>query len=92
MQRLANDVLSSLPPGSTHGQLVSLQKNPLIIEHKETFLVIITYDFVGRPQTRSVLFLNRSNDQMRFQLTCGANDFKELQKAFLASQFSWQNL
>jgi hypothetical protein len=92
MLHLTAEVSNSLPAGATHPQLVAVEKNPVIIEHKETFLVVINYDFVGQPQTRSVMFLNRTNEQIRFQLTCRRGDFKELQKAFLGSHFSWQNL
>jgi hypothetical protein len=42
--------------------------------------------------SRSTLFLNRGNEQIRFQLVFHQADFKELQKAFLGSQYSWQNL
>jgi hypothetical protein len=47
---------------------------------------------MGQPQTRSVMFLNRKKEQIRFQLTCRRSDFKELQKAFQGSHYSWQNL
>jgi hypothetical protein len=92
MLRLTAEVSNSLPAGATHSEIVALEKNPVIIERKETFLVVINYDFVGQPQTRSVMFLNRKNEQLRFQLTCRRGDFKDLQKTFLASHFSWQNL
>lgn len=92
MQRLSAEVSSSLPGGATHVEIVALEKNPVIIERKETFLVVVNYNFVGQPQTRSVMFLNRKNEQMRFQLTCRRGDFQDLQKAFLGSHYSWQNL
>jgi hypothetical protein len=36
--------------------------------------------------------MNREKEQIRFQLVCPEADFKELHKAFLGSQYSWQNL
>lgn len=92
MKRLTEDAWSSLPSGASQVEIVAQEKNPLIIEQKETFLVVINYNFVGQPQTRSVMFLNRGKEQLRFQLTCRRGDFKELQKTFLGSHYSWQNL
>lgn len=91
-KRLSDEVLASVPNGSTHVALVSQQMNPLLIERKETFLVVINYDYYGNPYARSVMFLNRQNEQLRFQLTCFRNSFRELQRAFESSHYSWQNL
>ena len=92
IKKLVQEVMASVPNGSTEIQLVSQEKNPLMIERKETFLVVLSYNFYGGAYSRSILFLNRGNEQIRFQLTCRQADFKELQKAFLGSQYSWQNL
>jgi hypothetical protein len=92
IKKLVQEVMASVPNGSTEIQLVSQEKNPLIIERKETFLVVLSYNFYGGAYSRSILFLNRGNEQIRFQLTSTQVDFKELQKAFLGSQYSWQNL
>jgi hypothetical protein len=92
MNRLAEEVLRSAPPDAKNIALVSQEKNPLKIEGKETFLVIIKYDQFGEPQLRSVMFLDRKNEQLRFQLTAPRTNFPHLQDAFRSSQFSWQNL
>jgi len=92
IKKLVQEVMASVPNGSTEIQLVSQEKNPLIIERKETFLVVLSYNFYSGAYSRSILFLNRGNEQIRFQLTSRQADFKELQKAFLGSQYSWQNL
>jgi hypothetical protein len=92
VKKLVQEAIASVPPGSTDIQVVSLEKNPLMIERKETLLVSLSYNFYGDPSGRSILFLNRGTDQVRFQLTCRQADFKELQKAFLLSQYTWQNL
>lgn len=91
-KRLCDEVLASVPSGATKVTLVSQQMNPLRIEGKQTFLVIINYDLYGGPYTRSAMFLNRQNEQVRFQLTCYRNSFQKLQKAFESSHYSWQNL
>jgi hypothetical protein len=38
------------------------------------------------------MFLNRGNEQLRFQFVSRAADFKDLQVAFQASQLTWRNL
>jgi hypothetical protein len=92
VKTLVKEMMASAPDGSTNVQLVSQEKNPLMIERKETLLIILSYDLYGGAYNRSILFLNRGKEQIRFQLTSRQADFKELQKAFLGSQYSWQNL
>jgi hypothetical protein len=92
VKKLVEEAIAFVPRGSTDIQLVSQEKNPLMIERKETFLATLTYNFYGGTYNRSILFLNRGTEQIQFQLTCRQADFKELQKAFLGSQYSWQNL
>src|SRR3984893_9404918 len=90
--KLVQEAIASGPPGSTDIQLLSQEKNPLMIERKETFLVTLSYNFYGTAYNRSILFLNRGTEQIQFQLVCRKADFRELQAAFLDSQHSWQNL
>jgi hypothetical protein len=92
MKALAGEMLASVPGGSTNITLVSQEKNALLVAQKETFLVIISYDFYGQNYQRSTMFLNRGNEQLRFQFVSRAADFKNLQMAFQASQLTWQNL
>jgi hypothetical protein len=91
-KRLCEEVLASVPSGATNVSLVSQQMNPVVIERKDTFLVVINYDYYSQPYARSVMFLNRQTEQVRFQLTCYRNTFRDLQKAFQNSHYSWQNL
>jgi hypothetical protein len=92
IKKLAAEVLASAPGGSTNVTLVSQEKNPFLIAQKETFLVIISYDFYGQSYQRSMMFLNRGNEQMRFQFVSRTADFKNLQMAFQASHYTWRNL
>jgi hypothetical protein len=92
LKRLVTEAIAAVPAGSENVTVVSQEKNPLLINRKETFLIVLAYTFSGRGYARSVLFLNRGTEQLRFQLTCRDDDFKELQKAFLGSQYSWHNL
>lgn len=92
MKRLCDEVMAAAPKGATQVAIVSQEKNPVMIERKETFLIVINYNYYGAPYARSVMFLNREKDQLRFQLTAPKWSFPQLQKAFLTSHFSWQNL
>jgi hypothetical protein len=92
VRKLVDEALASVPKGSTDIQVTSQEKNPLMIQRKETLLLTVTYNFYGQSYSRSILFLNRGKEQVRFQLICHQADFNELQKAFLGSQYSWQNL
>lgn len=92
IKRLSDEVMASVPTNATHITIITQQKNPFIIERKETLLVVINYDYYDGPYTRSIMFLNRKNEQVRFQLTCRRPDFAELQRAFQSSHYSWQNL
>lgn len=91
-KRMSDEVLGSVPRGATNVTLVSQQLNPLLIERKETFLVVISYDYYSLPYAKSAMFLIRKNDQVRFELTCNRAAFQDLQKAFMSSHYSWQNL
>ena len=92
LKKLVTEAVASVPKGSENVTVVSQEKNPLLMNRKETFLITLAYDFYGANYSRSILFLNRGKEQIQFQLTCRQADFKELQKAFLDSQYSWRNL
>lgn len=92
IKRLTDEALASVPRGASNVVLVSQQRNPLLIDRKETLLVVISYEYYSQSYQRSVMFLNRKNEQIRFQLTCYRDAFRELQKTFERSHYSWQNL
>jgi hypothetical protein len=92
LKKLVSEAAARVPKGSENVSVVSQEKNPLMIQGKETFLITLSYTFYGQKYGRSILFLNRGNEQIRSQLTCREADFKELHRAFLASQYTWQNL
>ncbi|HEV2841541.1 MAG TPA: hypothetical protein VGW39_09475 [Chthoniobacterales bacterium] len=92
LKKLVDEAIAQVPKGSENVSVVSEEKNPLMIQRKETFLVTLAYTAYGQKMSRSILFLNRGNEQIRSQLTCREADFKELHRAFLASQYTWQQL
>jgi hypothetical protein len=89
---LVTEALKSMPAGSTEVTLTSQEINPFLFAGKETFRVSWTYTFYGETYTRSLLFVNRATDQIRFQLVSRTADFEGLQKEFQRSLFTWQNL
>ncbi len=89
---LVAEALSSVPVGSTNVTVTSQEKNALLIAGKETFLVTLSYTLYGETYGRSLLFLNRATDQIRFQFVSRAVDFKNLQGEFQSSLCSWRNL
>jgi hypothetical protein len=92
LKRLVSEAIASVPKGSENVSVVSQEKNRLMIQRKETFLITINYTFYGQKFSRSILCLNRGNEQIRSQLTCYEADFKELDRAFFASHGTWRNL
>jgi hypothetical protein len=92
LKKLVTEAVASVPKDSESVTVVSQEKNPLMIDRKETFLITLSYTFYGQKYGRSLLFLNRGNEQIRSQLTCREADFEELHRAFLRSQYTWQNL
>lgn len=91
-KKLVNEAVALLPKGSEEISVVSHEKNLLMIQGKETFLIVLSYTYYGDKYSRSILLLNRGNEQLRFQLTCREADFKELQRVFFASHGTWQHL
>ncbi len=91
IKKLIEETVASAGSASTVTVLAQ-QLDPLMIERKETFLVAVKYNLNGLPFVRSIIFLNRQGEQLRFQLICREADYKELHKAFQGSLFSWQNI
>jgi hypothetical protein len=92
LRGLVEQALATVPRGNTELTVVSQEKNPVRIEGKETFLVILSYREYGEGFVSSFLFMNRNSEQICFRFVSRAADFEGLQRAFLASQFSWYNL
>jgi hypothetical protein len=92
LKKLVAEAVALVPKGSTDVAVESQEKSPLRIGTRETFLVVLTYTLLGNHYNRSILFINRGAEQIRCQLTCRSSDFKELQKSFFSSQYSWHNL
>jgi hypothetical protein len=92
IKKLVAEAIALVPKGGSNVAVESQEKSPLRIGSRETFLVVLSYSLFGNNYNRSILFISRGGKQVRCQLTCRSADFKELQKAFLSSQYSWRNL
>lgn len=92
LKKLVAEAVTLVPKGSINVAVESQEKAPLRIGSRETFLLVLNYSVLGNNYNRSILFINRGGEQIRCQLTCRSGDFKQLQKAFLSSQYSWRNL
>lgn len=92
LKKLVAEAIALAPKGSTNVVVASQEEAPLRIWSRETFLLVLSYSLLGGNYNRSILFINRDAEQIRCQLTCRSADFKDLQKAFLGSQYSWRNL
>jgi hypothetical protein len=93
LKKLVDEAVTLVPKDSTNVGVESQEKAPLRIGRRDTFLLVLSYSLLGQTYNRSILFINRDNgEQIRCQLTCSAADFKNLQKAFLGSQYTWRNL
>jgi hypothetical protein len=92
LKKLVAEAAALLPKESSEITVLSQQKNPLTINHKDTFEVVLSYRLLGQVYHRSILFVNRDSEQVRFQLTARDVDFDELHAAFQGSLYSIQNL
>jgi hypothetical protein len=92
LKKLLTEATASVPKNSNAVAVVSQAKNPIRISGKDTFEVIVSYSLLGQTFERSILFLNRDRDQLRFQLTAPNADFKQLQAIFQSSLCTWRNL
>ena len=92
LKKMVAEAVTLVPKGSTNVAVESQEKAPLRIGSRETFLLVLSYSVFGNNYNRSILFINRGGEQIRCQLTCRSVDFKDLQKAFMGSQYTWRNL
>jgi hypothetical protein len=90
MKSLQEQVLTLVSANNQNAELVSAEKNPIMVNRNETFEVTVSYQSAGTEYQRSVLFLNLPDTQLRFRVTARKQDFEKLHKAFRGSICSWQ--
>jgi hypothetical protein len=91
-KKFAEAVVQSLPPESENVKIEAEENNPLKIDGHETYLIHVSYTYSRERFSRLWILLNRSNEQLRFQLTCADRDYTELARSFQKSLYSWRHL
>jgi hypothetical protein len=87
---LRNQVLTSLPSESREAKLISMEKNPLMINARDTLEITVTYNLHGENYLQSVLFLHLPDVQLNFRFISRKSDFPKLHQAFRGSLCSLQ--
>jgi hypothetical protein len=91
MEIAKQQLLASLGPSVQGAKLVSEEQNPLLISgNVATYEITVSYQIYGEAFSRSVLFANLPDAQLRFKLSAPKKDFDALHRAFHASLVSWQ--
>jgi hypothetical protein len=90
MKRLQDRVLASLAPDSRNVAILSTEKNPLVIDARETFEVTVAYELYSERYQQSVLFMNLPDTQITFRFVARKPDFEKLHRAFRESLGSLQ--
>ena len=90
MKRLQDQVLASLSPDTRNVAIVSTEKNPLVINARETFEVTVAYELYSERYHQSVLFMNLPDTQLIFRFVARKPDFEKLHRAFRESLCSLQ--
>ena len=83
-------VIASLPPGSTKVTTVNEAQNSLMLSGNPSFEFVITYDLWGKVFQRSALLVNGPQDRLAFRFTCLKADFVALNTNFRRSLMTWR--
>jgi hypothetical protein len=88
---LREQFVNSLPPGAGAVKIVNEETSPVMLNGNiPTYEFTAIYQVLGETFTRSALFANLPETQLRFKLTGLKKDFDNLHRQFHASLISWQ--
>jgi hypothetical protein len=91
MEIAKQHLFTTLGPSAQGAKIVSEEQNPIPLNGNiATYEVTISYQVYGEAFTRSVLFANLPDAQLRFKLSAPKKDFEVLHRVFRASLVSWQ--
>ena len=83
--------MNTLPPGAQGMKIVNEEASPVLLNGNiATYEFTATYQMFGETFSRSALFANLPETQLRFKLTGLKKDFDNLHRQFRASLISWQ--
>jgi hypothetical protein len=85
-------LVASLPREISKPEILAVTRNPLRICGHETLDVTVRYTLNGQAYCKSVLFLARGREQLRFELAARENDFAKLHEALEKSLYSIRGL
>jgi hypothetical protein len=88
--RLQNKAMGEVPRDSQGTVLLNAEKNPLMINARETFEVTVGYQLYGESYVQSVLFVNMEDTQLTCRFVGRKRDFAKLHQAFRGSLCSLQ--
>lgn len=89
MEEAKQELVHNLPQGSQLVSIVSEERNPVLLNNKPSYEVIVTYQLMGEKFVRSALLTNFTDMQVSFRLTARKIDFERLHQAFRLSILSW---
>jgi hypothetical protein len=88
--KFRQQVLATLPAGSTKIATVNEAQNSLMPGGNPSFEIVITYDLWGKIFQRSALLVNGPQDRFTFRFTCLKADFTPLNTNFRRSLMTWR--
>ncbi len=87
--KFKQQVLATLPAGSTKVTVVNEAQNSLMPGGNSSFEVVVTYDLWGKIFQRSALLVDAPQDRLTFRFTCLKADFAPLNTNFRRSLMTW---
>ena len=87
--KFKQQVLATLPVGSTKITTVNEAQNSLMPGGNPSFEIVVTYDLGGKIFQRSTLLVNAPQDRLTFRFTCLKADFAPLSTNFWRSLMTW---
>jgi len=87
--KFKQQVLASLPAGSTKVTTVIEAQNSLMPGGNPSFEIVVTFDLWGKIFQRSALLVSAPHDRLTFRFTCLKADFSNLNTDFRRSLMTW---
>lgn len=87
---LRDQAMMSIPSENQQATIVAEERNPLRINHHDTYGVTINYLLHEQQYTANVLFANLDDTQLRFRIVARTQDFEQLFRVFRGSLFLLQ--
>jgi hypothetical protein len=83
-------IFATLLPKDSEQIEMSEQKNPLLINGRESYELVATFVNHGQRYRMSVLFVNLEREQLRFKVIAAPADFEQAHHRFIESLYGLQ--